>query len=69
MADVHDDFWSHVLWCATECISTIPRLELLDEPEISQLDVTIVLEKDIFRLEISVDQVHGMDVVEHNYDL
>ena len=69
MTDVHDDFWSHVLRRATECVSTIPWLDLLHEAEVSQFDVTIVLEEDILRLEISVDQVHRMDVFEHNYDL
>ena len=60
MANIHYDLWSHVLRRATESVSAVPRLDLLDEAEIGQLHIAIVLDKYVLGLEISVDQVYPM---------
>ena len=44
-------------------------LEDLAEAEVDELDVAVLVEHDVLGLEVSVDDVHGMEVFEGAHDL
>ena len=58
MAIVCDDLRCHVLGRTAESIGASPRLYFLDKAKVSQLHISVVLEKDILWLQITVDQIH-----------
>ena len=46
VAFVKEHFWSEVLRCATECVCA--RLAVLSETEISQFEVALIIDENIF---------------------
>ena len=69
MACVHDDLGWDVLRSTTQRVGPVPSFEPFDKAEISQLEVPTVLQQDILRLQVSVDEVLSMHVLEHEHDL
>ena len=69
VACVHDDLGWDVLRCATKRVGPVPSFESFNKAKISQLEVPAVLQQDILRLQVSVDEVLSMHVLEHEHDL
>lgn len=68
MPNIEDDLRGDVLWCATESVGAIPRLQPLDEAKVCELEVAILSDKHILWLKVSVDQILPMQVLKHeNY--
>lgn len=63
------DLWGHVLGSPAEGVGPLPRLELLDEAEISHLKEPFVVEQDVLRFQVSVDQAFRMEILEAEDDL
>ena len=63
VALVLNDFWGYVLWGATESVGPVTRHESLDEAKISKLDIPVLLDKHVLRLQVSVDKVKAMKVL------
>ena len=62
--------WGHVLDGATEGLCEGPAvLEDLAEAEVDEFDVSVLVEHDVLGLEVSVDDVHGVEVLEGAHDL
>ena len=66
------DLWRHVAWCADHRVresSAITSFKLAGEAEIDQLDVVVMVEEDVLRLEVSVREALGIDVQEAEEEL
>ena len=62
--------WSHVLDGAAERLGERPAfLEDFAEAEVNKFDISVLVEHDVLGLEVSVDDVHGMEVFEGAHDL
>ena len=59
--------WSQIIWCTTE--RPYCRLAPLREAEVRDFDVAVEVEKDVFGLEVAVDDVEGVQVVQGECDL
>ena len=56
-------FRGQVLGCATECGCSLAKLDvLLAQAEISEDDVSVGAQQDVFRLEVSIDDVHAVEI-------
>ena len=64
---VQQHFGSEVLGRTAQSISA--RLAVLSEAEIGQLEVAFLVDKDIFWLKITVDDVERVEILEHQSDL
>lgn len=62
-----DDFWGQILWGTTQ--RPRPSLHSFREPEIGNLQVSVVVNQKILRLQISVDQVQRVQILERQHDL
>ena len=60
-------FRGQVLRCTAKRISA--RLTVLSEPEVRQLEVTFLINEDVLRLQVSVDDVKRVQVLEHQSNL
>ena len=67
MALVEKHFRRQVLRSAAEGVGT--RLAVLRETEVGQLEVTLLINEDILRLQITVDDVLLMQILEHESNL
>ena len=53
-----ENFWSHVIWCSTECSGGAgPGYSLLTHTKVSNLDMTLPVQEYVVQLEISVDDL------------
>lgn len=50
-------FWSQILWCSAEGVSLLILLEDLGQSKVCQTDVAVFAHEDIFRLQISIDDL------------
>lgn len=66
MSLTHDDFWSKILRCSTEGITSIN--DFLGEPEIRYLQVSVAADQQVLRLEISVRDLSLMQILEGQSD-
>ena len=60
---VQDDFWSNIFWSATESPSLAARVDVLGEAKVDHLDVALLVQKQVLRLEISVDDSSVVEVL------
>ena len=67
VALVEEDLGGEILRRATQRVCA--RLAVLGEAEIGQSEVALLVNKDILRLQITVDDVQRMQVLEHECDL
>jgi DNA-binding ferritin-like protein (Dps family) len=60
MASIKHNFWSAVARSTTVSVSSILVyvLDLFSESEIDQLYVTVLVDKNVFRLQVPVDYPH-----------
>ena len=63
-----NDFGRCVLWSSAECPGLLPAGQVFGEAEVGQLGVAARVEQDVFRLEVAVDNGHGVDVVKRLHD-
>ena len=66
------DLWRHVAWCADHRVresGAITSFKLAGEAEIDQLDVVVLVEEDVLRLEVAVREALGVDVQEAEEEL
>ena len=66
------DLWCHVAWCADHRVresGAITSFKLAGEAEIDQLDVVVLVEEDVLRLEVAVREALGVDVEEAEEEL
>lgn len=54
--------WRHVIWRATERICR--RLAVFCEAEVGELDVPVVVDQDILRLQVAVNDVERVEVIQ-----
>ena len=69
VALVLNDLGGDVLGSAAERVSSVTWQELLDEAEVSELDVSILLDQHILRLEVPVNEVLRVHVLEGQHNL
>ena len=69
MPSVKNHLRGDVLRSATQGICPIPGFKPLDEAKISELDIAIILDKHIFWLQVSVDQVLAVHELKDQNDL
>ena len=60
---VQDDFWSNIFRSATESPSLAARVDVLGEAKVDHLDVALLVQKQVLRLEISVDDSSVVEVL------
>ena len=60
---VQDDFWSNIFRGATECPRLAARVDVLGEAKVDHLDVALLVQKQVLRLEISVDDSSVVEVL------
>lgn len=61
------DFWCHVVQCTTSGLESTGVISSLDwggETKVSDLQIVVFVEQQIFRLEVSVGNSHLVAVVE-----
>merc|ERR1711936_743065 len=63
MALVQDDFRSNIFRCATESPRLAARVDVLGEAKVDHLDVALLVQKQVLRLEISVDDSSVVEVL------
>ena len=62
-----DDLWSQVLRRAAEGVGAVA--DDLGKAEVGDLDVSLLVDEEVLRLEVSVGDVHGVEVLECEHDL
>ena len=60
---VQDDFWSNIFRGATESPRLAARVDVLGEAKVDHLDVALLVQKQVLRLEISVDDSSVVEVL------
>ena len=60
---VQDDFWSNIFRSATESPRLAARVDVLGEAKVDHLDVALLVQKQVLRLEISVDDSSVVEVL------
>lgn len=60
--------WRHVSWSATR-VCTVPRPLYSRDPEVGDVCVPFVVKHDVLWLDVSVDDVFGMDVLQGDQDV
>ena len=60
---VQDDFWSNIFRGATESPRLATRVDVLGEAKVDHLDVALLVQKQVLRLEISVDDSSVVEVL------
>ena len=60
---VQDDFWSNIFRGATESPRLAARVNMLGEAKVDHLDVALLVQKQVLRLEISVDDSSVVEVL------
>ena len=61
-----DDFWCKVLGRSTQCPCTI--IDNFGETEIRETDVAAGIQEQVLRLQVTVDDVEGVEVLEREND-
>ena len=69
MTHVQNYFGWDVLWRATQRIRAIPSFQSFDKAEVCQLNEARILNEDILRLQVPVNQVLPMHILEGQHDL
>lgn len=64
VSDVFDDLWGRVGDGAAEGLGEVLGLHGAGESEVCKLDVLAAIDEDVFALEVSVDDVQGVQVVD-----
>lgn len=67
MAFVKEHFGGKVLRRAAKRVSA--RLAVLGEAEVSELEVALLVDQDVLRLQVTVDNVERVEVLEHQGNL
>jgi hypothetical protein len=65
VALVENNLGSKILRCAAQSPGPRSWLHVLGEAEVAQLQVARIIQQDVFRLEVAVEDVVGMKVLEH----
>ena len=60
---VQDDFWSNIFRGATESPRLAAGVDVLGEAKVDHLDVALLVQKQVLRLEISVDDSSVVEVL------
>ena len=60
---VQDYFWSHIFWGAAEGPRFTPGVDVLWESKVDHLDVAGLVQQQVLRLEISVDDSSVVEVL------
>ena len=60
---IKQNFRREVLWRTAQCVS--PCLAVLCEAKVSEFEVALHIDEDVLRLEISIDDVLGVQVFKH----
>lgn len=68
MANLFQDFWRKVLRCAAERVRLLILLEDLGEAEIGQADISIFAHENVFRLQISINDLLLVEMPESQGD-
>lgn len=70
VAFLSDDFWGNILWSSYDSVGFSTGVaELLGHTEIGQLKVTVRVQEDILRLQVSVDDVFLVEILKCQQDL
>ena len=56
------DLWREIVWCSAKCPCRV--WTVLCKAKVGDFDVTIKIKKDVFRLEIPIDDIKGMQMIE-----
>lgn len=67
MPFVEKHFWSKVLWGSAECVGT--GVDNFREPKICEFEESSVVDQNVFRLQVSVNNVLSVKVFKHAYYL
>jgi len=63
------DFWSYVFWSAAESVCPLRGLNLFEKAKVSKLQIPTILQENVLRLEVSINQVFAVEVFETADDL
>lgn len=66
MTFTFDDLWGKILWCSTQCESSVSNH--FGETKVSDLHMTVTIYQEILWFEISVRDVHLMQIIEGKND-
>lgn len=67
---LRDDLRRHILRCADDGVRFgVGAGEFLGDTEVSELEVAVGVEQDVFGFEVAVDDVHLVEVLEREEDL
>ena len=69
IALLRDDFRRYVSRCAALIIEDLTRLHSLSNSKICYLDVSLIIEEDVFQLDISMKNVFRMNIADSFYNL
>ena len=67
MTFVKQHFRGQILWCAAKRVCA--RLAILGETEVCQFQITLFIDQNVLRFQISVDDVEGVEIFKHETDL
>jgi len=60
----HQDFWTHVFWAAAEGMGSLALRYYFAESKIRNFDMTIDVDEDILRLDISIHNIQIMQILQ-----
>jgi hypothetical protein len=58
--------WSHVAWGST-CIGSVIWPQIPGYPQIRQIRIALLIQNEIFRLQISMDNIIFMEIFQRKY--
>lgn len=70
MTLLSDDFWRHILGSTHDGVGLLTSVgQLLGDSEVCQLEVTIGVQEDVLWLQVSVDDVHLVEILQSEKNL
>ena len=60
---MHNDLWRNILWRPTDTGGHRPS-EVFGETKVHNLDMALAVQEEVLRLEVTVDDVEGVEVGE-----
>lgn len=70
VAFLRDDFWGNILWSSYNSVGfSCGVAQLLGHTEIGQLEVAVRVQEDVFRLQVSVNDVFLVKILKCQQDL